>query len=131
MIFIVTLNCWFRHIYPCKRMNLGFLTTTILSCTSKIRKNLTHSSTPLIYFSQDTDISLWICCFASASVYTHVLLCRALLQPGRFDFEVPIRVPDLKGRQEILDLYLKKLKLDDNVDVHMIAKTTIGYVQVI
>ena len=70
-------------------------------------------------------------CFASASVYTHVLLCRALLQPGRFDFEVPIRVPDLKGRQEILDLYLKKLKLDDNVDVHMIAKTTIGYVQVI
>ena len=70
-------------------------------------------------------------CFASVSIHTHVLLCRALLRPGRFDVEVPIRVPDLKGRQEILDLYLKKLKLDDNVDVHKIAKTTIGYVQVV
>ena len=69
-------------------------------------------------------------CSASASIHM-CYFCRALLRPGRFDVEVPIRVPDLKGRQEILDLYLKKLKLDDNVDVHMIAKTTIGYVQVI
>lgn len=52
--------------------------------------------------------------------------CRALLRPGRFDVEVNIGVPDLKGRQEILLLYLPRLKTDGQLDVIAIAKQTTG-----
>lgn len=54
-------------------------------------------------------------------------LDRALLRPGRFDVEVQVPVPDLKGREEILSLYLKKVKLAPEVEPKLIAKRTVGF----
>ena len=64
-------------------------------------------------------------CVLSSSALS---VTRALLRPGRFDVEVNISVPDLKGRQEILQLYLPKIKTDGNLDTLSIAKQTTGYV---
>jgi len=41
----------------------------------------------------------------------HVYVCRALLRPGRFDVEVQVFPPDLKGRRDILDHYMSKVKV--------------------
>lgn len=51
---------------------------------------------------------------------------RALLRPGRFDVEVRVFLPDLKGRQDILDHYLSKVKVSANVDVDKMARSTTG-----
>ncbi|MFT4539671.1 MAG: cell division protease FtsH [Planctomycetota bacterium] len=51
----------------------------------------------------------------------------ALLRPGRFDREVTIDLPDLEGRREILRVHLKKVKIDDQVDVETLARSTPGY----
>ena len=40
----------------------------------------------------------------------------ALLRPGRFDRRVPVELPDLKGREDILKVQAKKIKVGDNVD---------------
>ena len=40
----------------------------------------------------------------------------ALTRPGRFDRRVPVELPDLKGREEILKVHAKKVKIDENVD---------------
>ena len=50
----------------------------------------------------------------------------ALLRPGRFDRRVPVELPDLKGREEILKVHAKKIKLADNVDFTKIAKMASG-----
>jgi len=54
-------------------------------------------------------------------------LDKALLRPGRFDTEVIVGKPDIKGRREILSLYLSKIKHDDSVDVESLAGRTTGF----
>ena len=50
----------------------------------------------------------------------------ALLRPGRFDRRVPVELPDLKGREEILKVHAKKIKLADNIDFTKIARMASG-----
>lgn len=51
----------------------------------------------------------------------------ALLRSGRFDRQVLIDRPDVRGRKAILDIHVKKIKLDDNVDLEVIAQKTAGF----
>jgi len=51
----------------------------------------------------------------------------ALLRPGRFDRQVTVGLPDVKGREEILKVHAKKVKLAENVDLSVIARGTPGY----
>jgi len=51
----------------------------------------------------------------------------ALLRPGRFDREVTIDLPDIEGRRAILDVHLKRVKVDGNVDSEVLARSTPGY----
>lgn len=51
----------------------------------------------------------------------------ALLRPGRFDRQVVVPVPDVKGREKILEIYGKKTKLADDVDLAVIARGTPGF----
>jgi len=51
----------------------------------------------------------------------------ALLRPGRFDREITVGLPDVKGREEILKVHSKKVKLAENVDIAIIARGTPGY----
>ncbi len=51
----------------------------------------------------------------------------ALLRPGRFDREVHVPLPDVKGREEILKVHLKKVKVSDDVVAGTIAKATPGF----
>ena len=50
----------------------------------------------------------------------------ALTRPGRFDRRVPVELPDLKGREEILKVHAKKVKLAENVDFSVIARMASG-----
>ena len=50
----------------------------------------------------------------------------ALLRPGRFDRRIPVELPDLKGREEILKVHARKIKIADNVNFHEIAKAASG-----
>ncbi len=50
----------------------------------------------------------------------------ALTRPGRFDRRVPVELPDLKGREEILKVHAKKIKIADNVDFNKIARMASG-----
>ena len=50
----------------------------------------------------------------------------ALTRPGRFDRRVPVELPDLKGREEILKVHAKKVKLADDVDFQKIARMASG-----
>ena len=54
-------------------------------------------------------------------------LDKALLRPGRFDTQVQVNNPDVKGRREILQLYLDKVKHDGSVVVDTLAKRTMGF----
>ena len=51
----------------------------------------------------------------------------ALLRPGRFDRQVVVPVPDVKGREEILRVHVKKTVLGDNVDMQTLARGTPGF----
>jgi len=51
----------------------------------------------------------------------------ALLRPGRFDRQVTVGLPDVKGREEILRVHSKKVKLSESVDLSLIARGTPGY----
>ncbi|MBX2798621.1 MAG: ATP-dependent zinc metalloprotease FtsH [Myxococcales bacterium] len=55
------------------------------------------------------------------------ILDRALLRAGRFDRQVVVDRPDVRGRQDILDVHARKLKLGDDVDFEVIAKITPGF----
>ena len=55
------------------------------------------------------------------------MLDQALLRPGRFDRQVYIELPDMAGRREILDLYAKRVKVDDTVNLQDIARGTTGF----
>lgn len=50
----------------------------------------------------------------------------ALTRPGRFDRRVPVELPDLKGREEILKVHAKKIKIADNVDFEKVARMASG-----
>ena len=50
----------------------------------------------------------------------------ALLRPGRFDRRVPVELPDLKGREEILKVHAKKIRISDTVDFSAIARAAAG-----
>ncbi|MBE5761909.1 MAG: ATP-dependent zinc metalloprotease FtsH [Clostridiales bacterium] len=50
----------------------------------------------------------------------------ALTRPGRFDRRVPVELPDLQGREDILKVHAKKIKIDDDVDFHRIARMASG-----
>lgn len=55
------------------------------------------------------------------------ILDPAILRPGRFDRQVAVGVPDVKGREEILKVHAKNKPLGDDVDLHQIAQTTAGF----
>ena len=50
----------------------------------------------------------------------------ALLRPGRFDRRVPVELPDLKGREDILKVHAKKVRMDKHVDYQKIARMASG-----
>ena len=50
----------------------------------------------------------------------------ALTRPGRFDRRVPVELPDLNGREEILKVHAKKIKIAEDVDFHTIARMAAG-----
>ena len=54
------------------------------------------------------------------------ILDKALLRPGRFDRRIPVELPDLKGREDILKVHAAKIKIADNVDFNAIARTAAG-----
>lgn len=55
------------------------------------------------------------------------ILDPALLRPGRFDRQVTVGYPDIKGREEILQVHAKNKPLAPDVDLHQIAATTVGF----
>ncbi|RMC04863.1 hypothetical protein DUI87_18037 [Hirundo rustica rustica] len=54
-------------------------------------------------------------------------LDNALIRPGRFDMQVTVPKPDVRGRTEILKWYLNKIKYDPSVDPEIIARGTVGF----
>lgn len=50
----------------------------------------------------------------------------ALLRPGRFDRRIPVELPDLKGREAILKVHAKRIKMDETVDLKEVAKAASG-----
>ena len=55
------------------------------------------------------------------------VLDKALLRPGRFDRQITVQLPDVKGREEILQVHAKKVRMAPNVDLKSIAKSTPGF----
>ena len=55
------------------------------------------------------------------------VLDTALLRPGRFDRQISIDKPDLKGREHIFKVHLKPIKISDKVDIHKLAEQTPGF----
>lgn len=55
------------------------------------------------------------------------VLDKALLRPGRFDRQIVVSSPDVKAREEILEVHSRKKKLGDDVDLKVIAKNTAGF----
>ena len=53
-------------------------------------------------------------------------LVPALLRPGRFDRRIPVELPDLKGREEILKVHAKKVRIGDDIDFNAIARAASG-----
>ena len=56
------------------------------------------------------------------------ILDKALLRPGRFDRRIIVEKPDLKGREDILKVHIKNVKVSDSIDLHEIALATSGAV---
>ena len=55
------------------------------------------------------------------------ILDPALLRPGRFDRQVTVNYPDLQGREDILKVHSRKKPLGNDVDLHKVAQTTVGF----
>ena len=55
------------------------------------------------------------------------ILDPALLRPGRFDRQIQVNAPDVKGREEILKVHAKDKKLDDSVNLRTVARATSGF----
>lgn len=54
-------------------------------------------------------------------------LDRAMLRPGRFDVQVTVPVPDYKGRKELFEHYLSKVRATIDIDLDMLCRTTVGF----
>ena len=61
-----------------------------------------------------------------AATYRPDSLDPALTRPGRFDRRIPVELPDLQGREDILKVHARKIKIADNVNFHEIAKAASG-----
>ncbi|KKQ69851.1 MAG: ATP-dependent metalloprotease FtsH, cell division protease FtsH [Candidatus Peregrinibacteria bacterium GW2011_GWC2_39_14] len=72
-------------------------------------------------FEQDTNV------IVISATNRPDILDPALLRPGRFDRRVTVDAPDIKEREEILNIYAKNKPLDTSVDISRIAKTTPGF----
>ena len=55
------------------------------------------------------------------------VLDKALLRPGRFDRQIVVSAPDVKAREQILEVHSRKKKIGDDVDLKTIAKNTAGF----
>ena len=55
------------------------------------------------------------------------ILDPALLRPGRFDRQIVVNTPDVKGREEILKVHSRAKPLDEDVDLSIVAKSTVGF----
>ncbi|AAK40609.1 AAA family ATPase [Saccharolobus solfataricus] len=55
------------------------------------------------------------------------ILDPALLRPGRFDRIIEVPLPDFKGRTEIFNIYLKKMKIEDNINLELLSQLTEGF----
>ena len=55
------------------------------------------------------------------------ILDPALLRPGRFDRQITVNYPDIKGREDILKVHANGKPFEENVDLHTLAKTTVGF----
>ncbi len=55
------------------------------------------------------------------------ILDSALLRPGRFDRRIVVNMPDVKGREEILRVHVRKIPLETNVDLRLLARSTPGF----
>jgi cell division protease FtsH len=55
------------------------------------------------------------------------ILDPALLRPGRFDRQIVVDIPDVKAREEILKVHIKKIPLSDDIDISVVAKGTPGF----
>lgn len=53
-------------------------------------------------------------------------LDNALLRPGRFDRRIPVELPDIAGREAVLEVHSKDVKMDENIDFNAIARATAG-----
>ena len=62
-----------------------------------------------------------------AATNRHDILDPALLRPGRFDRQIYVSAPDQKGREEILKIHARNKSLADDVDLKVIAQSTIGF----
>ena len=55
------------------------------------------------------------------------VLDKALLRPGRFDRQIAVNLPDIKGREDILKIHASHKKFEDSVNLHSIAEETVGF----
>lgn len=55
------------------------------------------------------------------------VLDKALLRPGRFDRQVNVGLPDIRGREQILNVHIKKIPIADDVNIHDLARGTPGF----
>jgi cell division protease FtsH len=55
------------------------------------------------------------------------VLDQALLRPGRFDRQIQVNLPDIRGREEILKIHARSVKLDPDVDLKVLARRTPGF----
>ena len=55
------------------------------------------------------------------------ILDPALLRPGRFDRQIHVGAPDVKGREDILKIHSRGKRLDESVDLKMVARSTVGF----
>ncbi len=55
------------------------------------------------------------------------ILDPALLRPGRFDRQIHVGAPDVKGREDVLKVHARNKRLDDSVDLALVARTTAGF----
>ena len=51
----------------------------------------------------------------------------ALLRPGRFDRQVVVSLPDIRGRTQVLKVHVRKVPIDDNVELEVVARGTPGF----
>uniref|UniRef100_A0A8C5P3R0 ATP-dependent zinc metalloprotease YME1L1 n=1 Tax=Jaculus jaculus TaxID=51337 RepID=A0A8C5P3R0_JACJA len=80
---------------------------------------------PMHPYSRQTINQLLSACSFLFSFFHFAL--SALIRPGRFDMQVTVPRPDVRGRTEILKWYLNKIKFDKSVDPEIIARGTVGF----